>query len=111
MEKVFVVKRVAEKLWATENTIDDAISDASNLLADLVTARKELKVGAELTDAATAKIIEAMQAMSVARRTMLEAHDALNEAQLRLGVRVTMDKPHPPVVTTPAETLEVRRAG
>jgi hypothetical protein len=107
MEKVFVVKRVAQHLWATENAIDEAIGQASTLMADVVTARKEVKAGAALADQTTTKIIQAMTALSEARRAMLEAHEALDEVKLRLGVRTKMDKPFPALS---AEQAEERRA-
>ena len=92
MEKVFVVKRVAEKLWATENAIDEAIGQASALMADLVTARKEIKAGAALGEPAATKIIQALSALSEARTAMLGAHEALEEVKLRIGVRTKMDQ-------------------
>jgi hypothetical protein len=109
MEKAFVVKRVAEKLWATENAIDEAIGQTSILMADVVTARKEVKAGAGLTEPATTKIIQAMSALSEARAAMLEAHEALEEVKLRLGVRTKMWKPFPQLMAPP-ESEEQQRA-
>jgi hypothetical protein len=92
MEKVFVVKRVAEKLWATEEAIDGALAEASGLMSGLIEARRELKLSATVTDAATAKIAEAMKALAEARTAMVEAHGALDEVKLRIGVRTKMDQ-------------------
>ena len=91
MEKIFVVKRVAEKLWASENAIDAALESASLLMGDLITARRELDVSHVVTDAATAKIAEAMKAMADARTAMIDAHHALAETKLRIGVRTKLD--------------------
>jgi hypothetical protein len=91
MEKVFVVKRVAEKLWATEEAIDGAISEASVLMSGLVDARRELKLSTNITDPATAKIVDAVKALAEARTAMIAAHDALYEAKLRIGVRTKLD--------------------
>ncbi len=91
MDKVFTVKRVAEKLWTTENSIDAALADASMLMASLVEARKELNVTHSVTDAATGKIAASMSALADARKAMVEAHAALTEAKLRIGVRTKMD--------------------
>ncbi len=91
MEKVFVVKKVAEKLWSTENAIDSAIAEAAKLMGGLVEARQELQVSHIVTDAATTKIAESMAALAEARRAMIEAHHALNEAKLRIGVRTKLD--------------------
>ncbi len=91
VEKVFVVKRVAEKLWATEDAIDGAIAQAAQLMGDLVGARQELGVPHMLTDAATSKIAEAMNCLAQARHAMIESHSALHETRLRLGVRTKLD--------------------
>ena len=93
MEKIFVVKRVAEKLWASEEAIDGALESASILMGDLVAARRDLEVSHIVTDAATSKIAEAMKAMADARTAMIDAHHALNEAKLRIGVRTKLEGP------------------
>ncbi len=91
VEKVFVVKGVAEKLWATEDAIDGAIASAAVLMGGLVEARRELEVSHVVTDAATNKIATAMKAMADARSAMIEAHHALYEAKLRIGDRTKLD--------------------
>ena len=91
MEKIFVVKRVAEKLWASEEAIDGALESASVLMVDLVAARRDLEISHMITDAATNKIAEAMKAMADARTAMIDAHHALYEAKLRIGVRTKLD--------------------
>ena len=91
VEKVFVVKGVAEKLWASENAIDGAIASAATLMGGLVDARRELEVSHVITDAATSKIATAMKAMAEARTALVEAHHALYEAKLRIGDRTKLD--------------------
>lgn len=91
MEKAFVVKRVAEKLWATENAIDGALAETAQLMSGLVEARSELQVSHIVTDAATSRIAESMAALAEARRAMIEAHHALYEAKLRIGDRTRLD--------------------
>ena len=114
VEKVFVVKRVAEKLWATEDAIDGAIAHAAQLMGGLVEARQELAVPHLLTDAATSKIAEAMNLLAQARHAMIESHGALHEARLRIGVRTRLEGPHDTFVyhdnKTVAEAAEERRA-
>ena len=94
MDKVFVVKRVAEQLWRSEDAIDGAIGAASQLMGDIMEARRELKVAHAVVDPATTKVAAAIAAMAEARRAVIEAHDALNEAKLRIGVRTKMDGYH-----------------
>ena len=97
MEKVFAVKQVAEKLWATEEAIDGAMASTSALLTSVIETRQQHKVSAIVTDEATTKIAEAMKAMAEARAAMIGAHHALNEAKLRLGVRVKLEGGKPPI--------------
>lgn len=114
MEKIFVVKRVAEKLWASEEAIDGALESASILMGDLVAARRDLEVSHIVTDAATSKIAEAMKAMADARTAMIDAHHALNEAKLRIGVRTKLEGPHPSIDAdheTSSSVDGLRRAG
>ena len=111
MEKIFVVKRVAEKLWASENAIDGAIESAAILMGDLVAARRELDVSHEVTDPATAKIAEAMKAMADARTALIGAHDALYEAKLRIGVRTKLDGSHNPIQIQDGQAELISRVG
>ncbi len=97
MEKVFAVKQVAEKLWATEEAIDGAMASTSALLTSVIETRRQYKVSAIVTDEATTKIAEAMKAMAEARAAMIGAHHALAEAKLRVGVRVKLDGGKPPI--------------
>lgn len=97
MEKVFVAQRVATKLFATENAVDAAMVETAELMADLLKARKDLGVSAVVGDRASAKLAEAMTALSEARSAMVDAHNELNDVKLRIGVRTKMigveDKP------------------
>jgi hypothetical protein len=97
MEKVFVAQRVATKLFATENAVDAAMVETAELMADLLKARKDLGVSAVVGDRASAKLAEAMTALSEARSAMVDAHNELSNVKLRIGVRTKMigveDKP------------------
>jgi hypothetical protein len=110
MEKVFVVKRVAEKLWAAEGAIDETIEQASALMSGIVEARRDLSVSHIVVDPAISKVAESMAALAQARRAMIEAHHALNEAKLRVGVRTKLDGPHPSVDADHEPLATVRRA-
>jgi hypothetical protein len=90
MEKVFEVQKVTKKLITTERAIDAAIIEASELLADMLRARQDLKVSAKFADPAFAKVAEAISTLSAARSAMAASHAELYEAKLRLGVRTTM---------------------
>lgn len=109
MEKVFVVKRVAEKLWASEAAIDGAVASTATLMADYMAAGTELKLSPVVTEAASAKIAEAAKALAEARKAIVEAHNELSEVKLRIGVRTRMDGNWKPIQAEP-ETAERRSA-
>jgi hypothetical protein len=97
VEKVFVAQRVATKLFATENAVDAALAEASELMADMLRARKDLGLAATFGDTAAARVVDAIAALSTARTAMVAAHNELNESKLRIGVRTKLagfeDKP------------------
>lgn len=103
MDKVFAAKRVATKLRSAEHSIDTALVEASELVAEMIRARKELGLAANVGDAALAKLTAAISALSEARSSTVSAHAELAEVQLRLGIRTRMteDKAEP-------ETAELR---
>ena len=91
MEKVFVVQRVANKLFSTEDAVDGALSEATELMAEMIKARKDLKASLIVNDKATTKLVEAIAALGEARAAMVAMHNELSEVKLRLGVRTKMD--------------------
>lgn len=90
MDKVFVVQGVANKLWATEDAIDAAISQASTLMGGIVEARAEIGCSHIVVDPAMAKAAAALAAMAEARTALIDCHHALAEAKLRIGVRTKL---------------------
>lgn len=96
MEKVFVAKRVASKLFATEAAVDGALAEAAELMSEMLKSRKDVNLSTVVGDEAAAKLIEAMKALGEARTAMVGVHKELHDVQLRLGIRTRMgyeDKP------------------
>jgi hypothetical protein len=91
MEKVFVAKQVAKKLFSTEAAVDGALVEAAELMSAMLAARKDVGVSMVFADDCQVKLMEAMKALSEARTAMVSVHSELNEAKLRLGVRTKMD--------------------
>ena len=112
MDKALIAQRVATKLFATENAVDAAILEASQLLAGLIEARLEIGFSAVLGTEAVTKVTLALSALSDSRRSMVEAHNELNDAKLRLGVRTRMDGTGPKgyLEETGDNVVEHRRA-
>jgi len=101
---MLVARRVATKLFATENAVDTALAEATEFMADLLRARKDVKVAATVSDPTIAKVAEAIAALSAARSAIVASHGELNEIKLRLGIRTRMDgedklEGAPPVTT------------
>lgn len=90
MEKRFVAQRVANKLFATENAVDAALAEATELMADMLRARRDLGLSAVVGDNAANKLIEAITALGQARSAMVAAHGQLEETKLRIGIRTKM---------------------
>ncbi len=104
MDKVFVAKRVAAKLRVAEHSIDDALVGATSVVAELLRARKELGLAANVGDAAIAKATAAIAALSEARTAMVAGHAELAEIQQRVGIRTRMDGPEEKLETPAAHT-------
>lgn len=90
MDKVFVAQRVANKLFATEDKVDAALAEATELMGEMLKARQEMAVSTVFADEAVVKLMDAMKALTEARTSMVAVHGELNEARLRLGVRTRM---------------------
>jgi hypothetical protein len=97
MEKIFVAKRVANKLFATEAAVDGAFVEATELLGEMLKARQDVNVSVVFADEAQAKMMEALKALSEARSAMVAVHGQLDDARLRLGIRTRMDAAPKPI--------------
>lgn len=90
MEKALVAQRVANKLFATENAVDAAILEATQLLTGMIEARQQIGFSATLGSEAAAKVGAALNALTEARAAVVDAHNQLAETKLRLGIRTRM---------------------
>ncbi len=90
MEKALVAQRVANQLASTEDSIDAAIKETSQLLTGLLDARQELKMSAVFGDDAARKVTDAIAALAVARQSVVDAHNELAELKLRAGIRTKL---------------------
>jgi len=111
MEKVFVAQRVATKLFSTEAAVDQALVEATELLADLLKARGELNASLVFADDVQVKMVEAIQALGEARTAMVGAHNELAEAQLRLGIRTKLGYMDKPANARKVEVTTMREVG
>ena len=104
MEKAFVAQRVANKLFATEESVDAALIEATELMTEMLKDRKDVGVSTVFGDDAAAKLVAAIKALGEARTATVGVQGELNEAKLRLGVPTKPtgpDKPQEPVRAAP----------
>jgi ABC-type sugar transport system substrate-binding protein len=106
MEKAFVAQRVAKKLFVTEAAVDGALSEASELMSEMLRARKDVNASMVFADDAAVKMVEAIKALSEARTAMVGVHNELNEAKLRLGIRAKMAIENKPPASFAADVAQ-----
>lgn len=112
MEKAFVAQRVAAKLFATEASVDQAMVEATELMADLLKARKDVSASMVFADDVQVKLMEAISALSHARSAMVGVHGELAEAKLRLGIRTKMaGEMEKPASLSTVQTTTMRQVG
>jgi hypothetical protein len=90
VEKTFVAQRVANKLFATEAAVDAAMVEAMEMMAELIQARKDLGLSPTVANGATAKLGDAVAALTAARTAVVDAHAQLDEVRLRIGIRTKL---------------------
>ena len=87
MDKDLVAQTVANRLFATENAIDVALIEASQLLQAMLQARQDLRISAVVGDRAPAQLAQAIAALSAARTAVVETHGELAKYLSDAGYR------------------------
>ncbi len=88
MDKTQVVASIASDLYATEESVDQAIARATTLVQSIIGSRAPLNVSAVAGSDAQAKAVEAIAALSAAREAMVACHEQLAKDHRRLGFGV-----------------------
>ncbi len=99
MDKAQVIASVADDLYATEQSVDEAITRATTLVQSMIGARTQLNISAIAGADAQAKALEAIASLSAARQAVVECHNELAKDHRRLGYGVYLgpiDKPDTP---------------
>ena len=109
-DKMIVAQGVANRLFATEKAIDAALAESSNLMAEMMGAREELRMAATVGDEAVAKVAEAVAALAQARRAVVVSHRELEQVKLRVGIRTRMIGEHQKDESKASLVSEVRAA-
>jgi hypothetical protein len=88
MDKAFVARRVVAKLHSTEKTVDTAVLEVSELVAELISARREMGLSTTVADKEIAGVIEALNALNVARASLVKSHKGMGRIADALHIRV-----------------------
>jgi len=86
MNKIEIMMTVVDDLHATEKAMDDTIAQASDLLATLIQARRDMNLSAVIAAKAQSKIVESVAALGVARDAVVAAHNDLAKVQRLVGL-------------------------
>ena len=110
MDRTEVVASVAGDLYATEQAVDAAITQATTLVQSMIGARALLKVSPVAGAGSQAKAIEAIAALSAARDAVVACHAELAKDHRRLGYGTyavgPLDKPDSDDWGTPPPAVE-----
>jgi hypothetical protein len=109
MEKAFVAQRVSTKLQATEKSIETAMTEAAELLATLIEARRELNISTVVGDKELANLTQALAALETARHATVEMHGGLGRLAKAMRIPVKNELTKPPSVTE-GEQMSLRVA-
>jgi hypothetical protein len=82
-----VAQQVADQLFAVENAIDAALTQAAELTAVLPKARAEARLSAIVGQAALDQTAAALAALVEARRCIVDAHEQLDTVRGQIGLR------------------------
>ena len=111
MEKAFVAQRVAKKLFVTEAAVDGALAEATELMSEMLRARKDVNASMVFADEAAVKLVNAIKALGEARTSMVGLHNELNDAKLRLGIRTKLGFEDKPPQGVSVEQTTLRQVG
>jgi len=108
MDKAQVIASVAGDLYATEESLDQAIIRATTLVQSMVGLRTSLGVSAVVGSDAQAKALEAIASLGAARQAMITCHEELAKDHRRLGYGVYAEAGHDKGQTRPSTIGEHR---
>jgi hypothetical protein len=91
MDRRIAAQNLATHLFTTEDAVDNTLALMGDLIAAMPRARLQARVAAGVGQEAVDHVLEAASALAGARRSLVAAHGALNDAKDQIGLRrVTM---------------------
>ena len=114
MERTEVIAGVAGDLYATEQAVDAAITQATTLIQSMIGARAALNVSAIAGTVSQAKAMETLTALGAAREAIVACHGELQKDHRKMGWGVyaagPVNKPDDGVTTEEAKVARLRVA-
>lgn len=91
MKKSLIARDLTLKLYAAEHAVDASVTEMSELIAEMLKARRDMGLAACVGAEAVTKAGEALSALLVARNAAVVAHAELKmvQDQLRIPVMIT----------------------
>lgn len=102
MKRSDMVTAGADRLFATEDAVDKALSETGELLATLTRLRITGNISGTFGQKALDAIVSGAAALTTARSHFVSAHSHLDEVKTQLGCRTFMIgtlQPKPPIGT------------
>lgn len=90
MKRAEMVIAGADKLFATEDAVDKALTETSELIALLMRMRVGNNLSGTYGQEAVKEIVGAAKALEKARTRMIRAHGHLDHVKAQLGCRTVM---------------------
>lgn len=91
MDKSEIIASVAGDLYATEQAVDAAITQATTLVQSMIGGRTALSISPVVGADAQAKVLEAIAALGAARQAVVACHTELAKDHRRMGYGVYME--------------------
>ncbi len=107
MKRSDMVVAGADRLFATEDAVDKALTETGELIATLTRLRVSGNVSGVFGQDAMDAIMDGATALNLARGHFVRAHGRLDEVKTQLGCRTTMSgtlQPKPPAGTDSVPT-------
>ncbi|HYE27388.1 MAG TPA: hypothetical protein VEA61_04040 [Allosphingosinicella sp.] len=109
-----VAQKVADRLFAVEAAIDEALTRAAELTAAMPQARTEARLPAMVGQDALDRATEVLVALVEARRRVVETHKSLDSTRAQIGLREvdagdSYPKPNPLEPTGSMEDARIQR--
>jgi hypothetical protein len=89
MERQLWVKRVADRVKASETKIDEAMRSVMELAQEVQAAQADMSVSPIVTDAVMIKMTAALTALQSSRTAVVGGHKRLDKIAEDMGLRTT----------------------